>query len=240
MIRKIITIDEEKCNGCGLCAEACHEGAIVMVDNKARLLSDEYCDGLGDCLPECPVDAIKLEEKDVKPFDKELVEERMKQLAMEKQTLSNNPPSFNPSAFINSNKPLPIIESNKPSAAMDSKLKQWPVQINLVNTRAPFLYGTDLLVAADCTAYAYADFHKEFIDGKTVLIGCPKLDDNEHYINKISEMIKINDFKSITVVRMEVPCCGGMTYAVKQAMLKAETIVPYSEITITTDGKLVK
>ena len=193
MIRKIITIDEDKCNGCGLCAEACHEGAIIMVDNKARLLSDEYCDGLGDCLPECPVDAIKLEEKDVKPFDKELVEQRMKQLAMEKQTLSNIPPPA------------------KPSPILDSKLKQWPVQINLVNTRAPFLYGTDLLVAADCTAYAYADFHKEFIDGKTVLIGCPKLDDNEHYISKLSEMIKVNDFKSITVVRMEVPCCGGMT-----------------------------
>lgn len=235
MIRKIITIDEEKCNGCGLCAEACHEGAIIMVDNKARLLSDEYCDGLGDCLPECPVDAIKLEEKDVKPFDKELVEQRMKQLAMEKQTLSNIPPlAAEKQTFSN----IPPLAN--PVPILDSKLKQWPVQINLVNTRAPFLYGTDLLVAADCTAYAYADFHKEFIDGKTVLIGCPKLDDNEHYISKLSEMIKVNDFKSITVVRMEVPCCGGMTYAVKQAMLKAETIVPYSEITVTTDGKLVR
>lgn len=235
MIRKIITIDEEKCNGCGLCAEACHEGAIIMVDNKARLLSDEYCDGLGDCLPECPVDAIKLEEKDVKPFDKELVEQRMKQLAMEKQTLSNIPPmAMEKQTFSN----IPPLAN--PVPILDSKLKQWPVQINLVNTRAPFLYGTDLLVAADCTAYAYADFHKEFIDGKTVLIGCPKLDDNEHYISKLSEMIKVNDFKSITVVRMEVPCCGGMTYAVKQAMLKAETIVPYSEITVTTDGKLVR
>lgn len=235
MIRKIITIDEEKCNGCGLCAEACHEGAIIMVDNKARLLSDEYCDGLGDCLPECPVDAIKLEEKDVKPFDKELVEQRMKQLAMEKQTLSNIPPlAAEKQTFSN----IPPLAN--PVPILDSKLKQWPVQINLVNTRAPFLYGTDLLVAADCTAYAYADFHKEFIDGKTVLIGCPKLDDNEHYISKLSEMIKVNDFKSITVVRMEVPCCGGMTYAVKQAMLKAETIVQYSEITVTTDGKLVR
>lgn len=235
MIRKIITIDEEKCNGCGLCAEACHEGAIIMVDNKARLLSDEYCDGLGDCLPECPVDAIKLEEKDVKPFDKELVEQRMKQLAMEKQTLSNIPPlAAEKQTFSN----IPPLAN--PVPILDSKLKQWPVQINLVNTRAPFLYGTDLLVAADCTAYAYADFHKEFIDGKTVLIGCPKLDDNEHYISKLSEMIKVNDFKSITVVRMEVPCCGGMTYAVKQAMLKAETIVPYSEITVTTDGKLIR
>ena len=235
MIRKIITIDEEKCNGCGLCAEACHEGAIIMVDNKARLLSDEYCDGLGDCLPECPVDAIKLEEKDVKPFDKELVEQRMKQLAMEKQTLSNIPPlAAEKQTFSN----IPPLAN--PVPILDSKLKQWPVQINLVNTRAPFLYGTDLLVAADCTAYAYADFHKEFIDGKTVLIGCPKLDDNEHYKSKLSEMIKVNDFKSITVVRMEVPCCGGMTYAVKQAMLKAETIVPYSEITVTTDGKLVR
>lgn len=147
MIRKIITIDEEKCNGCGLCAEACHEGAIIMVDNKARLLSDEYCDGLGDCLPECPVDAIKLEEKDVKPFDKELVEQRMKQLAMEKQTLSNIPPlAAEKQTFSN----IPPLAN--PVPILDSKLKQWPVQINLVNTRAPFLYGTDLLVAADCTA----------------------------------------------------------------------------------------
>ena len=223
MIRKIITIDEEKCNGCGLCVDACHEGAIVMVDGKAKLLSDEYCDGLGDCLPECPTDAITMDEREAKAFDKELVEERMKEIAKEKLDLKNTPPQF-----------------KDISLNTGSELRQWPVQLSLVHTRAPYLEGSDLLVAADCTAFAYSRFHEDFIKGRVVLVGCPKLDNTNYYIEKLTEMFKINTFKSITVVRMEVPCCSGITYAVKEAMLKSENIVPYSEITVTTDGRLIK
>jgi len=223
MIRKIITIDEEKCNGCGLCVDACHEGAIVMVDGKAKLLSDEYCDGLGDCLPECPTDAITMDEREAKAFDKELVEERMKEVAKEKLDLKNIPPQF-----------------KDISLNTGSELRQWPVQLSLVHTRAPYLEGADLLVAADCTAFAYSRFDEDFIKGRVVLVGCPKLDNTNYYIEKLTEMFKINTFKSITVVRMEVPCCSGITYAVKEAMLKSENIVPYSEITVTTDGRLME
>ena len=232
MIRKIITIDEEKCNGCGLCEDACHEGAIAMIDGKAKLISDEYCDGLGDCLPECPTGAIKLEDKETMPFNKELVEKRMAEIKeqKEKEKEKEKKPLFLAD--------MPPMFANVHGSG-DSQLKTWPVQIKLMNTKAGCLKDAHLLVAADCTAYAYSKFHEEFIKDRVVLIGCPKLDDNEFYIEKLTEIFRSNDLKSITVVKMEVPCCNGMTYAVKQAMLKSEKIVPYNEVTITTEGNIL-
>ena len=190
MIRKIIKIDEEKCNGCGACAAACHEGAIEMVDGKARLAREDYCDGLGDCLPACPVNAISFEMKEAPAYDKAAV------------------------------------------------LVQWPVQIKLVPIRAPYFENANLLVAADCTAYAYGDFHQEFIQNHIVLIGCPKLDEGD-YAEKLAEIIKNNNIKSVTVARMEVPCCGGIEHAVKRALQASGKFLPWRVVTISTNGKVL-
>ena len=209
MKRNIISIDENKCNGCGLCINACHEGAIELVSGKAKLISDEYCDGLGDCLPECPTDAIKIIQRDAAEYDVQAVEMKKEQ---------NNV---------------------KPHLSLDSELNQWPVQLKLVNTRAGFLNGADVLIAADCTAYAYGNFHKDFIKGRVTLIGCPKLDDNDYYMQKISEILENNNIKSITVVRMEVPCCAGIVNSVKEAMLQTGVIVPYKEVTVSINGVII-
>ena len=246
MIRKIVNIDKEKCNGCGLCVTACHEGAIELIDGKAVLVSDEYCDGLGDCLPECPTGAIKIVEREAAEYNEELVEKRM---AMKKSAEENKEkmPCGCPGTMAKAikrpvkNVNLNIKEKTKKSDErmdMDSELQQWPVQIKLVNTKAPYLQDANLLIAGDCTAYAYGNFHKKFIKDRITLIGCPKLDDNEYYKEKIAEILKNNNIKSITVVRMEVPCCGGIVNAVKQAMLKSETIVPFNEVIISTDGRI--
>ncbi|CBZ04811.1 4Fe-4S dicluster domain-containing protein [Clostridium botulinum] len=247
MIRKIVNIDKEKCNGCGLCVTACHEGAIELIDGRAVLISDEYCDGLGDCLPECPTGAIKIVEREAAEYNEELVEKRM---AMMKKPVEENKekmPCGCPGTMAKAikrtakNANLRIEDKdnkNNEKISIDSELQQWPVQIKLVNTKAPYLQDANLLIAGDCTAYAYGDFHKKFIKDRITLIGCPKLDDNEYYKEKIAEILKNNNIKSITVVRMEVPCCGGIVNAVKGAMLKSETIVPFNEVIISTDGRI--
>lgn len=203
MIRKIIQIDEEKCNGCGACAAACHEGAIGMVNGKAKLLRDDYCDGLGDCLPACPTDAIHFVEREAAAYDHEAVmknkEEKMK----------------------------PV-----------SRLTQWPVQIKLAPVKAPYFDGAKLLIAADCTAYAYAGFHERFIKDHITLVGCPKLDAVD-YAEKLTEIIRENEISSVTVVRMEVPCCGGLEHAVKTALKDSGKLISWSVAVISTDGKVI-
>lgn len=192
MIRKIIEIQEEKCNGCGLCASACHEGAIGMVDGKARLLREDYCDGLGDCLPQCPTGAITFVEREAAPYD----------------------------------------EAGIP------RLRQWPCQIKLVPVNAPYFHKAKLLIAADCTAYTYADFHRDFMKGKITLIGCPKLDGAD-YSEKLTEIIKNNDIRSVTILRMEVPCCGGLEMAVKKALQNSGKFLPWQVVTISTEGQIL-
>ena len=241
MIRRIIHIEEDKCNGCGLCVNACHEGAIELVNGKAKLISDEYCDGLGDCLPECPTGAIKMIERDAADYNEELVFKKM----AEKKATENPLPCGCPghAAKLIERKPVAKVNFVKkeetPSQSL-SELRQWPVQLNLINTRAPYLNNANLLVAADCTAYAYANFHNDFIKDHITVIGCPKLDDNKHYEEKLAEILRLNSIKSITVVRMEVPCCGGIVSAVKNAMLKSGEIVPYREVIISTDGNVIE
>lgn len=248
MKRKIISINENKCNGCGLCADACHEGAIEMINGKAKLVSDEYCDGLGDCLPACPTDAIKIVEREAVEYDQEAVDKRMqekKNAEEEKYDHSSGCSCGCPGEVIKvfdrgakEVKPSITIAEKKEAPVLDSELRQWPVQLNLINTRAPFLEKADLLVAADCTAYAYANFHKDFIKDHVTVIGCPKLDDNKHYEDKLTELFGLNDINSITVVRMSVPCCAGIVASVKNAMLRSGKIVNYKEVTINTDGSI--
>lgn len=243
MIRKIVHINEDDCNGCGLCATACHEDAIKMIDGKAKLVSDEYCDGLGDCLPECPTGAITIIEREAEEYNEELVQKTMAEKKLKESSNGNLPFTCPGTAAksinrINSTK-KEIPNTVNTESEINSQLMQWPVQLNLVNTRAPYLNNCDLLIAADCTAYAYGNFHNDFIKNHVTVIGCPKLDDNKYYEEKLSEIFKLNDIKSITVVRMEVPCCGGIINATKNAMLKSETIVPYKEIIISTDGRIL-
>ncbi|MBK5263092.1 MAG: 4Fe-4S binding protein [Peptostreptococcaceae bacterium] len=198
MIRQMIKIEEDKCNGCGLCAQACHEGAIAVIDGKAKLIRDDYCDGLGNCLPVCPTGAISFEERDAAEFDKEVV--------MENQS--------------------------------KEKPRQWPVQIKLVPVNAPYFENANLLIAADCSAFAYGNFHNEFMKNHIALIGCPKLDEGD-YSEKLSAIIKNNNIKSVKVVRMEVPCCGGIEHAAIQALKNSGKMIPWQVITISTDGKIL-
>jgi len=245
MIRKIVKIDETKCNGCGICVNACHEGAIVLVNGKAKLISDEYCDGLGACLPGCPEGAIEITEREAEGFDEAAVQTLMDEKAKKNEDQQKEPLACGcpgTAAKRIERRPAPVIKSvevrSENTISSASELRQWPVQLNLINTRAEYLKGANLLIAADCTAYAYADFHKDFIKDHITVIGCPKLDDVSYYKEKLTEMIKNSNFKSITVVRMEVPCCGGIVSAVKGAMLQAQIIVPYKEVTIGTDGSI--
>ncbi len=196
MIRRIIQINEEKCNGCGACAATCHESAIGMVDGKAKLLRDDYCDGLGDCLPACPTGAITFVEREAAAYDE-----------------------------------AAVIKNQRP-------LQQWPVQIKLVPTSAPYFDGAKLLIAADCTAYAYANFHEDFMKGKIVLVGCPKLDSID-YSEKLEEIIRSNNITEVTIVRMEVPCCGGLEMAVKKALQNSGKFIPWQVATISVDGKIL-
>lgn len=227
MIRKIITIDKEKCNGCGLCVSACHEGAIGLVDGKATLLRDDYCDGLGDCLPVCPTDAISFEEREALEYNAAQVAKNMK--------LPCGCPGTNAKAI--TREKLDTQEVSAPAAV--SQLNQWPVQIKLVSINAPYFENANLLVAADCTAYAYGNFHQEFMKNKITLIGCPKLDDGD-YSEKLSAIIANNNIKSVTVVRMEVPCCGGIENAVKTALQNSGKMIPWQVVTISTDGKILE
>ncbi|MDT8717973.1 4Fe-4S binding protein [Clostridium sp. 19966] len=239
MIRKIVEIKEEKCNGCGLCAKACLEGAIKIIDGKAKLISDEYCDGLGNCLPECPTGAISIIEREAVDFDEEAVEELKKENTNEPITMACGCPGSAAKTIERKKVNFSLKKEGQEPAERMSELRQWPVQLNLINSRAPYLQGANLLVAADCTAYAYANFHEDFIRDHITVIGCPKLDDVGYYKEKLTDIIANSNLKSITVVRMEVPCCGGIVNAVKTAMLQAQIIVPYREVTISTDGSII-
>lgn len=233
MIRKIIHIDEEKCNGCGACAAACHEGAIDMVNGKAHLMREDYCDGLGDCLPACPVDAISFEEREALAYDEAAVLKAKEQKEKAKKPAFTCP-GMRSKQIVHEEK-----EETVSNAAVTSKLSQWPVQIKLVPTKAPYFDGANLLIAADCTAYAYGNFHNEFIRNRITLIGCPKLDDID-YSEKLTEIIAGNDIKSVTVVRMEVPCCGGLEHAAKTALQASGKFIPWQVVTISTDGRILE
>ena len=227
MIRKIIDIDREKCNGCGLCAKACKEAAIVIQDGKAVLVRDDYCDGLGNCLPACPMGAISFIEREAAAFDEEAVQAHMAQ----KATVSGGCPGSR-------TKTMACQSDDNDTGAIASHLRQWPVQIKLVSPAAPYFRGADLLVAADCTAYAYGDFHRDFIDGKVTLIGCPKLDEID-YADKLTEILSRNDIASVTVARMEVPCCGGIERAVREAIRLSGREIPCRVVIIGTDGRII-
>lgn len=234
MIRRIIEIDKEKCNGCGLCAKACHEGAIGMVDGKATLLRDDYCDGLGDCLPVCPTGAITFVEREAAAYDEAAVQANM---AKKGKTPCACPGSQSKLLEVQEKMAAKREEEATP-AAVPSRLRQWPVQIKLAPIKAPYFDGAKLLIAADCTAYAYGNFHEEFMKGKITLVGCPKLDMVD-YSEKLTEIIKQNDIQSVTIVRMEVPCCGGMELAAKKALQASGKFIPWQVVTISTDGKIL-
>lgn len=228
MIRKIIKIDEEKCNGCGACVSACHEGAIGLVDGKAKLMRDDYCDGLGDCLPSCPTGAISFEQREAADYnEKAVMENRLK-----KHGIANHGgcPGSKLSRIMHGHGSHTDIKA-------ESRLSQWPVQIKLVPVNAPYFDGADLLIAADCTAFAYGNFHNDFIKNKITLIGCPKLDSVD-YSEKLTAILAVNDIKSVTVVRMEVPCCGGIQTAVQKALDASGKNVPLNVTVISTDGKI--
>ena len=233
MKRKIIEIDEERCNGCGACAKACHEGAIAMVNGKAKLMRDDYCDGLGDCLPACPADAIHFVEREAVAYDAEAVAAHKKKKS---EPLACGCPGTMAKTIQHSAEDFPEITA---SCAPASRLSQWPVQIKLVNPQAAYLDGAKILVAADCTAYAYANFHEEFIKGRITLVGCPKLDAID-YSEKLTEILKSNDIRDVLVVRMEVPCCGGLENAVKKALQGCGKLIPWRVVTISTDGKIIE
>lgn len=245
MKRKIVEINEDLCNGCGLCVSACHEGAIQMVNGRARLVSDAYCDGLGDCLPACPTGAIQITEREAAPFDAAAVAARQ----------AATPPASAPTPAAAALPPLPCgcpgqlaktIErqpappatASTPSAAPTSQLTNWPVQIKLLNVRAPYLQNAALLVAADCTAFAYPDIHRRFMRNKVTIIGCPKLDEGD-YAEKLTAILQANDIKSVTVLRMEVPCCGGLTNAVTRALQASGKMIPWQVVTVATDGAIL-
>lgn len=229
MIRKIIEIDENKCNGCGACAKACHEGAIGMVNGKAKLLRDDYCDGLGDCLPTCPTGAIRFVEREAAAYDEKAVLENRKSEA--------HTHSGCPGHQIRQMMQKDITEVAD-GVHSHSQLGQWPCQIKLVPVNAPFFNGAKLLIAADCAAYAYARMHEEFMRGKITIIGCPKLDHTD-YSEKLTQIIRKNNIQSVTVVRMEVPCCGGLELAAKKALQDSGKFIPWQVITISIDGKIL-
>lgn len=235
MVRRIIKIDEDKCNGCALCVDACHEGAIQMVDSVAKLTRDDYCDGLGDCLPSCPTGAISFETRKALPFDQEAVIANMK---AKEEALEEELPCGCPGS---ESRVLNNKETEKPKVEVElkSRLNQWPVQIKLVPVNAPYFNGAHLLIAADCAAYAYANFHEEFIKGKITLIGCPKLDMVD-YSEKLTQILKVNNIKSVTVVRMEVPCCSGLAHATTTALKNCDKMIPWQVVTLSTDGNIVE
>ena len=231
MIRRIIKVNEEKCNGCGLCAKACHEGAIGIVDGKAKLMREDYCDGLGDCLPACPMNAISFEEREAPAYDEVAVLAAKKRKEAKEDAL----PCGCPDSACRSME----AKSSETVASVPGCLTNFPVQIKLAPVNSPFFNGAHLLIAADCAAYAYGNFHQDFIRNHVVLIGCPKLDDGD-YSEKLTAIIANNDIKSVKIVRMEVPCCGGLENAVKRALQASGKFIPWQVITITTDGKILE
>lgn len=253
MIRQIIKIDEEKCTGCGLCANACHEGAIGMVDGKAKLLRDDYCDGMGDCLPACPADAIHFEKREAAAYDEAAVmankaaKEAAKMQEAKKAEMSQ--PEKKPFHGCPGSQSRQIVREAAPQSDYQeavsaapvnrSQLSQWPVQIKLAPTNAPYFNGANLLIAADCTAYAYGDFHNRFIRNRVTLIGCPKLDEGD-YSEKLTAIIRDNNIRSVTVVRMQVPCCRGIENAVKKALMQSGKFIPWQVVVISTDGRIIE
>ncbi len=236
MKRKIVSIDEAKCNGCGLCIQACHEGALQLVDGKAKLVSESYCDGLGNCLPECPTGAITVEEREAAAFDEEAVAKQIENNNKQLQTpLACGCPGSQARTIAKKKDPRPTDQP----VSLESELRQWPCQIKLVPVNAPYFDNAHLLVAADCTAYAYAGIHQDFMRNKITIIGCPKLDEID-YTDKLAEILKRHEIKSVTVLRMEVPCCGGIVYAVKNALLNSGKMIPWNVVTIGTDGNIIE
>ena len=265
MKRKIVEIDEAKCNGCGLCANACHEGAIAMVGGKAKLVKDDYCDGMGDCLPECPAGAIKIVEREAAAYDEKAVQERKMAKMQELMKVGGMslagkmpPPGgldrrslggggcpgkamrqFNRTGGPQSSAAVADAQERpRQSFGTPSELAQWPCQIRLVPVKAPFFKGAKLLIAADCTAYAYANFHQEFMRGKVTIVGCPKLDPVD-YSEKLTDILRENDIKSVTIVRMEVPCCGGLELAAKKALQASGKFIPWQVVTLSLDGQVI-
>ena len=236
MIRKIIHIDEEKCNGCGACVTACHEGAIGLVNGKAKLMRDDYCDGFGDCLPGCPTGAITFEEREAAAYDEAAVlENKQKKAAAPAQPAFSGCPGHQMRRFAREEAPQ---EQAAAPAAQTSQLGQWPCQIKLVPVNAPYFDGARLLIAADCTAYAYANIHQEFMKGKITLIGCPKLDEVD-YSEKLTQILSNNNIRSVTVLRMEVPCCGGLERAAVTALQNSGKFIPWQVVTFSVDGRIL-
>jgi Fe-S-cluster-containing hydrogenase component 2 len=236
MMRKIIKINEELCNGCGLCANACHEGAIAMADGKAKLIRDDYCDGLGNCLPVCPTGAISFEEREAAAYDEEAVKANQAAKTQPASPCSGGGcPGSRSKVIAHTDEPAAETAVSKPA----SQLRQWPVQIKLVPVNAPYFHNANLLIAADCTAYAYGDFHNRFIKNHITMIGCPKLDSGE-YAEKLTEILRRNEIKSVTIVRMEVPCCGGIEYSVKEALRDCGKLIPWRVVVISTDGEILE
>lgn len=268
VLRQMIKIDEEKCDGCGICIDACHEGALALIDGKAKVVKDDYCDGLGDCLPACPQGAISFEMREAAPYDKEAVEARMAETAKQKQTpdtLACGCPGTQSRTFerksgeagsqveqaVGVGGAAGAVGTDEAAGAvglgglagagvdMTSKLNQWPVQIKLVPVNAPYFHNANLLIAADCTAFAYGNFHNDFMKNKITIVGCPKLDEGD-YAEKLTEIIKENEIKSVTVVRMEVPCCGGLENAVKRALINSGKMIPWQIVTISSEGEILE
>ena len=239
MIRKIIRIDKEKCNGCGACAAACHEGAIDIIDGKAELVREHFCDGLGDCLPECPTGAISFEEREAPEYDEEAVKKAQMKLFAKNQARSTHTGCPGSKSMQIQRQELSETEKPFSPAIQVSKLQNWPVQIKLAPVSAPYFNGAKLLIAADCTAYAYAGFHQDFMRNKVTLIGCPKLDQTD-YSEKLTAIIQNNSIQSVTIVRMEVPCCGGLEMAAKKALQNSGKFIPWQVITISIDGKIME
>ena len=240
MIRKIIHIDEERCNGCGLCAEACHEGAIDIVDGKAKLVRENFCDGFGDCLPNCPTGAITFEEREAPAYDEAAVkaaQAKKEEKMMMEHVHEGGCPGSKMMQF-KATQEESTLEQSQTDMKPVSRLGQWPCQIKLLPTEAPFYNGAKLLIAADCTAYAYANMHEDFMKGKITAIGCPKLDAID-YSEKLTDIIRNNDIKSVTIVRMEVPCCGGLQRAAENALRNSGKFIPWQVVTISRDGRIL-
>lgn len=239
MIRQVIQIDEEKCNGCGLCADACHEGAIEIVDGKAKLIRDDFCDGMGDCLPSCPQDAISFVQREAAAYNEKAVMEnrRGKEPSMEVGHAAGQCPGTMMRSFERVDEPADPVATASPVPA-PSQLQNWPVQIKLAPTQAPYFQGANLLIAADCCAYAYGAFHADFMRGKVCVIGCPKLDGTD-YTEKLAEIIAYNDIKSVTITRMEVPCCGGLEHMATEALRASGKFIPWQVVTFSLDGRIL-